>query len=102
MINVVDNEPPSITSCATNKILTTNTGCTAIMPDLTGEVTAADNVTPPANLSITQSPAAGTPLGIGTTPVTITVGDAAGNSETCTPKVTVQDNNQTMLNSCPS
>ncbi|PYS92556.1 MAG: hypothetical protein DMF64_08680 [Acidobacteria bacterium] len=42
-INVVDDEPPTITSCATNKILTATSGCQAAIPDLTGEVAASDN-----------------------------------------------------------
>jgi hypothetical protein len=41
--------------------------------------------------SIIQSPAAGSPIGLGATTVTITVSDAAGNSSDCTVVITVAD-----------
>ena len=52
-------------------------------PDFTAAVLATDNVTPTNALLKTQSPLAGTRVGPGTTPVTITVKDAAGNAASC-------------------
>jgi hypothetical protein len=53
------------------------------VPDLTAGLVASDNCTPAANLVITQSPPAGTPVGVGTHVITLTVTDAAGNSSEC-------------------
>lgn len=85
----VDTIPPSITNCsALNRELTADSNGKAAIPDLTKEVIATDNI---KIAYITQSPAAGTLVGIGTTPVTIIVADAAGNKTTCTAYVKVVD-----------
>jgi hypothetical protein len=86
---VVDTTPPTITACATNKNLTADGNGQASLPNLTSEVSASDNCTSGSALTITQSPAAGTMVGLGTTTVTITVKDTAGNMSTCTATVTV-------------
>lgn len=87
---VVENDTtaPVIVSCAANLTLTAEPSC-ATMPDLTGQVEATDNCT---TVTITQSPAAGTTLGSGNTPVTFTATDNAGNTTTCSATVTVTDN----------
>ena len=64
-LTLVDDENPSITDCADDQdVLSSANGtgdCTNfIIPDLTDEVTADDNCTAAGNLTITQSPAAGT------------------------------------------
>src|SRR5439155_1692053 len=41
--------------------------------------------------SLSQSPAAGTLVGLGTNTITVTATDAAGNSATCTTSFTVSD-----------
>ncbi|MBK9335068.1 MAG: HYR domain-containing protein [Lewinellaceae bacterium] len=43
------------------------------------------------NATITQVPAAGTIITVGTTTVTVTAADGAGNTATCTTTVTVED-----------
>ena len=89
IVNVVDTTPPVITACATNKIFSTKGGTVQVsVPNLLGEVSATDSCAGAA-LVKTQSPAAGTLLGLGDTTVTITVKDAAGNSSTCAAVVTV-------------
>ncbi len=50
----------------------------AVIPDITGAVTASDNVS--QTLVLTQSPAAGTVVGVGNHEITVTVADEAGNS----------------------
>ena len=78
--------------------------CTAEIPNLTALVTADDNCTAPASLSITQSPAAGTSFGPGhgsQQTVTFTVTDGSGNSTTCSTVLTLVDDEDPVLN-CPS
>ncbi len=85
-LTVIDTAPPTIAACASNKTITADASGQAVVPNLTGEVSASDNC---AVVSITQSPAAGAIAGTGTTTVVITVRDAAGNAVTCSATVTV-------------
>ncbi len=89
-VTVVDNTPPAI-SCPAGTTVSTGAGCQAAVPNVLGNVTAADNCTAAGALLKTQSPAAGTLVGTGTTTITVTVTDAAGNSSTCTTTLTVVD-----------
>ena len=78
------NQPPVITACA-QAISTSATGnCQAFVPDFTSYVAASDDFTPASELSMSQTPPAGTPVGLGPTAVTITVTDRAGLSSQCT------------------
>ncbi|MEW6684219.1 MAG: HYR domain-containing protein, partial [Nitrospirota bacterium] len=86
---VTDLTPPVISACATPANLGANAAGQATMPDMTATVQATDNW--PGALIIAQNPSAGTLLGIGTYPVTITVIDTEGNSSTCQSSVIVQD-----------
>ena len=52
----------------------------AAIPDLTQNVSVADNMSATANITLTQQPAAGTMFGIGNTSVTVTATDEAGNT----------------------
>src|SRR5262249_26261765 len=61
----------------------------ATVPDLRGEVIASDNCNDQSGLTITQSPPPGMIIGLGATPVAITVMDPAGNSSSCISTVTV-------------
>jgi len=88
-VTVADNQSPVITACATNKTLSANGANQVAVPNLLGEVSATDNCTAAAALVKTQSPAAGTMIGLGNTTVTITVKDAAGNMSTCSAAITV-------------
>jgi|GEM_PF-1335893 len=88
-VTVNDNEAPKITQCAANRSLSTNAGSQLALPDLTNEIVASDNFTPPASLTVTQSPPPGTMIGIGNTPVTLTVKDAANNAAACTATINV-------------
>ncbi|BDD05127.1 HYR domain-containing protein [Aureibacter tunicatorum] len=101
-VNVTaDNTDPVITVCAsTPSNLSANINCQAICPDLTGQVTATDNCT--ASPTITQSPAAGSTLGLGTTTITLTATDASGNTATCQVNQTVVDNTDPVITVCAS
>jgi hypothetical protein len=89
-IAVIDVTPPVITTCATNMTLNADTNCQAVIPDLTTQVVASDTC---SGVTITQSPVAGTLVGLGDTVVTITVSDAATNQATCQATITVVDGN---------
>jgi uncharacterized repeat protein (TIGR01451 family) len=87
-LTVVDTTPPAIASCAPPQSASADAlNCRASVPDFTGGVVATDCNGP---LVITQSPAAGTLVGPGTTAVTLTVKDAANNTATCATTFTVQ------------
>ncbi|MBN1387194.1 MAG: gliding motility-associated C-terminal domain-containing protein, partial [Bacteroidales bacterium] len=94
-ITVIDEEAPVITTCATDRIIPPDINCEAIMPDLTGEVTATDNCSP--GIVITQVPAAGTVIPAGTTTVTLTATDGSGNSTDCFADVIVIDDSDPVL-----
>jgi glycosidase len=78
-------------SCPAASSATADASCQAAIPDVTSGVTASDNLTPTASLLITQSPAAGTPVGLGTHTITVTVTDLAGNSRNCSTVFNVND-----------
>ncbi len=98
-VTVTDVSPPVITVCApTPPNISANSFCQATCPDLTGLVTATDNCT--ASPTITQSPAAGATLGLGTTTITLTATDGSGNMTTCTVNQTVVDNTSPVITVC--
>src|SRR5206468_9921574 len=66
--------------------------CQAAVPDVLGAVSVSDCCSPTNAIILSQSPAAGTLLGLGTTIITVTATDEAGNSATCTTTFTVTDN----------
>jgi gliding motility-associated-like protein len=98
---VTDNITPTI-SCPATQTISLNSTCTASIPDYTSMAIAADNCTVSSNLIITQSPAAGTLVsGSGTTVVTLTVQDQAGNTSNCAFNLNRVDNSApTMV--CPT
>jgi hypothetical protein len=91
-ITVNDTTAPTITTCPAAQSAFANGGCQAAVPNFTSGVVASDNCTPSGSLMITQSPAAGTMVGLGTHTITLTVKDACNNSSTCTTTFTVTDN----------
>jgi large repetitive protein len=98
---VTDNIAPTIT-CPATQTLALNASCNAALPNYTTLAVAADNCTANANLIFTQTPAAGTAVsGMGTTVVTLTVQDQAGNTSNCSFSVNrVDSTSPTMV--CPS
>ena len=97
-VTVNDPVAPTITACASNKVIAADSECMAVMPDLTGEVVASDNCSP---VVILQSPPDGELLGVGNTVVTIRVSDASGNEATCTATVSVVESTPPVIN-CPA
>ena len=72
---------PPIVQCP--PINTVVTGCPPLMPNFTTNVTAVDNCSTPAQITVTQTIPPGTPLPGGQTVVVIHVCDAAGNCRDC-------------------
>src|SRR5262249_21160051 len=101
-VTVMENVPPSISSCGTNLSASANANCQAPVPDFTTNVIATDNCTPTGSLVITQSPIVGTLVGLGVTTVTLTVTDLAGNAATCTRTLTVNDTTPPTVVTCAS
>lgn len=101
-VTVVDTTPPVITTCAVPLTAAAGSNCQTAIPDVTGAVSATDNCTAPGALAVTQSPAAGTLVGPGSTAVTITVKDGAGNQATCATTVAVIDSTPPVITSCPA
>jgi len=99
VVTVNDTSPPSAT-CPAGTTASADANCQAAVPNVVGGVTASDNCTPAGSLAITQNPAAGTPVGLGVTTITVTVKDAANNAATCTTTFTVTDSSPPAI-TCP-
>lgn len=78
-IQVFDSEPPTV-SCPP---LVSISGCQGTVPDAAGLVVVADNCASAGQCIITQTPAAGTVVGVGSTPILVTVRDPANNTAQC-------------------
>lgn len=91
VVTVGDDKAPVITRTPYPVTLCANQDGKGKVPDLTRFVKAKDNCTPAASLIMTQSPAAGTLLGVGKHSVVVTVTDRAGNSATCRVSLRVED-----------
>jgi|GEM_PF-576807 len=90
VVTVDDAEPPVISWCLTNVALTAGTNCQALMPDITGTnyILTTDNC---GSVTVTQSVATDTVLGLGTNEVVLGAFDPAGNTAYCTNYVLVAD-----------
>ena len=86
-ITVNDTVAPTITAPPPTSVNANASGQGAI-PNVVAGATASDNAGP---VTITQSPLAGTVVGIGTHTITLTATDAAGNTSTATTTFTVVD-----------
>jgi hypothetical protein len=93
-ITVVDNILPTIT-CPAN--VTANMDAGQCFATVTYAAAATDN----CSATVSFSPASGSIFSVGATTVTATATDGAGNTTTCTFRVTVLDN-QAPVVSCPS
>ncbi|MCE5348063.1 MAG: HYR domain-containing protein [Bacteroidales bacterium] len=87
-VTVTDNEGPVIT-LPTPPVINSGAGCQAAIPPIAA--TFSDNCTPLGSIVVTQTPAAGTMVGLGITTVTLTATDIAGNSSSSDIDVTVLD-----------
>jgi hypothetical protein len=85
-LTVVDTVPPLITACAPNTTISADLSCSAIMPDLTGQVVASD---PSGSVTVTQNPLPGATLPVGPRSVTFSASDSSANTAYCSCTVTV-------------
>ena len=92
-VNVNDNTPPNIT-CPADKTVSTTSGCAAVGVALGTPVTS-DNCA----IALVNNNATAT-FPVGMTTVTWTVMDNAGNTNTCTQRITVVDNTPPTI-TCP-
>lgn len=74
-----DETPPSIAAPGQVSV-TAGENDQAQIPNIVAQATITDNISSPVNISVSQDPAAGTLVGLGTTPVTLTATDEAGNT----------------------
>eukprot|EP00057_Strongylocentrotus_purpuratus_P007664 XP_011662138.1 PREDICTED: hyalin-like [Strongylocentrotus purpuratus] len=94
---IVDNEKPVIDVCPSDQSVTTDSGVSIAVVTWTPP-TATDNFGVP---TLTSTPNSGDTFPIGNNTVTYTATDDAGNTETCTFFVIV-DNEKPVFNLCPS
>src|SRR6185436_342998 len=85
---VTDTTAPTVV-CPAVPGASADGNCQAAVPAVTASAT--DNCSAAGAITISQSPAAGTLVGLGTHTITVTATDAAGNSATCTTSFTVTD-----------
>ncbi len=98
---VSDNTIPTII-CPGSQTLALGAGCAGILGDYRSLATVSDNCTIPGSLIVTQSPSVGSAVsGVGTTVVTLTVADGAGNTANCTFNVMKVDTTNPTI-TCPA
>ncbi|HMJ67022.1 MAG TPA: HYR domain-containing protein, partial [Candidatus Binatia bacterium] len=85
---VRDTTPPSV-SCPNARTVSVGLNCSAEVPDFATSAVALDACS--SALVRFQSPEAGTPVGLGSHVITVTVTDPSGNSATCTTTLNVVD-----------
>lgn len=103
-VTVIDNTVPVLSGCPSDVMVNTGASVTPCSTTATWtEPTATDNCTSGANLVWTKSHTSGSVFPIGTTAVTYTAMDAAGNvSAVCSFNVIVTDNTAPVLAGCPA
>lgn len=95
-----DNIAPTITTCANDTIVDSGGSCTFNIPDMTSFIEGVDNCSAFADMTVSQSPLAGTSV-TGPTIITLTLTDQNGNSTNCT--VTARPNDAIPATiTCPS
>src|SRR5205823_5573399 len=100
IFTVTDATVPTV-SCPAPTSASADGGCQAAVPNVLGGVRASDSCSGTNGITLVQSPAAGTLVGLGANTITVTATDAAGNSATCTTTFTVNDTTVPSVN-CPA
>jgi len=87
---VVDTTAPAIAAIQ-GLVVSANENGKAVVPNIAQSLAVSDNCTPADALVKVQSPAAGTLVGLGSTTITVTVKDAAGNAASSSTTLLVKD-----------
>src|SRR5439155_4884460 len=96
-VTVSDGEPPMIGSCPANQTVSTDAGlCTAVVSYAPSAADSCDGA-----VAVSCNPASGSAFTKGTTHVTCTASDTAGNTSTCQFDVTVNDSENPSV-TCPA
>jgi probable HAF family extracellular repeat protein len=90
VVVVRDTTPPGV-ACPSAQTVAVGPNCLAPVPNFAASAVALDGCTSPSALTRTQSPAAGTMVGLGTHVVTVSVTDGSGNTGSCSVLLTVAD-----------
>lgn len=98
---VVDTTAPTILAAPVSVSASVGANCQASVPNVLPNVVATDNCTPANQLALTQTPAAGTPIGTGNYTIVVKAIDAAGNSSTANVALTVADTTAPTFVSAP-
>ncbi len=101
LVVLEDRTEPTI-NCPADQELTADGSCSALLPDYTGEAVTSSECDQGGAITVTQSPAPGTPItGNGTTEtVTLTATDASGNSTSCDFTVELVDRTPPTIVNC--
>jgi len=98
-VNVVDNTVPIIVCPPAPPPVYVNNSCQYTLSNYTGSLILSDNC---PGVTVTQSPIAGTIIGLGVTNIQLTATDAAGNISTCAFNITALDSTNPVFTSCPT
>src|SRR5213075_2725283 len=99
-ITVIDSAATTV-SCPAPTSASADSNCQAAVPNVLSGVTVSDNCSSAGSITLSQSPAAGTMVGLGPHTITVTATDAAANSATCTTSFTVTDSTPPTV-TCPA
>ena len=90
-LSIADTTPPVILSSPAQLTVSADASCHGQVPNVLSAIVATDNCTPSSQLSVVQSPVAGTTLPKGQSVITVTVSDAAGNSTSTSVLLSIVD-----------
>ncbi len=89
VFTINDTTPPTLVTCGANPAnVSVGANCLGVVPNVIGDVQATDNCA--VGPTITQSPPAGSLLGLGTHTIVISISDSC-NTITCNKSVTMVD-----------
>ncbi len=97
-LTVNDTTPPVFTTPPSNQGANADGSCQATVPNFTVGVVATDNCT--GSPILTQSPTAGSTVGVGPHTITVRATDSAGNFSTATATFTVSDTTAPVITTC--
>src|SRR5439155_20625011 len=90
-----------VVSCPATTSASGDGNCQAAMPNVLSGVTVSGGCAGAGSITLSQSPAAGTLVGLGAHTITVTATEPAGNSATCITTFTVNDTTVPTV-SCPA